>query len=150
MILTPQSDGVADIAYQGRSPVSARGMDDSTLVLSTASRRAMVSSSCFFHPDASAIVLCANCRNPICAICAKEVPQGLVCSPSCGPLDPAGARERRRLTMLNGALIFVAVLVLIESLVLLRGIRQEWALAAAQAESGTEDRDPDPTPLDPE
>ncbi|HVR83494.1 MAG TPA: hypothetical protein VMU54_04235 [Planctomycetota bacterium] len=150
VILTPQPDDAADAAYVGKSPVSRRGTDESTLMLSTGARRTLLSSSCFFHPDASAIVLCANCRNPICALCAKEVPEGLVCSPSCGPVDRAAERERRRLTTLNAALIVAAVLVLLESMVLVRGIQQEWALAAARAESGSEDRDLDPSTLDPE
>src|SRR5687767_13959801 len=68
----------------GMSPLpgSLQAGDGSTLPMA-GSRRALLSSSCFFHPDTSAIVLCAKCRNPICTLCAKEAPEGLLCSPSC-------------------------------------------------------------------
>ncbi|HLY74566.1 MAG TPA: B-box zinc finger protein [Planctomycetota bacterium] len=150
VILTPQLSDQSDAAIDGRNPFSSRRRDESTLVKPPGSGRSVVSSSCFFHPDTSAIVLCANCRNPICSLCAKEVPAGLVCSPSCGPLDRAGDRERRRLVIRKAALISAVVLVLIESLVLLRGVRMETAIAAARSDPGTADRDPDPTRLDPE
>jgi hypothetical protein len=148
VILTPPSDDASDAAYLGVSPVLSRRHDESTLSPVSGTRRALLSSSCFFHPDTSAIILCVNCRNPICSLCAREVPEGLVCSPSCGPLDRAGDLERRRLMIFNAALIGTVVLVLIESLILLRGLRQEWAFAAERAEAGTEDADP--LPVDPE
>jgi hypothetical protein len=69
--------------------------DESTLVIIPGTRRSVLSSSCFFHPDTSAIVLCAECRNPICSLCARETAGGLACSPSCGPADPAREEDRR-------------------------------------------------------
>src|SRR5262245_21679298 len=50
----------------GMSPVAGSGTEsDGSTVIIAGTRRALLSSSCFFHPDTSAIVLCAKCRNPI-------------------------------------------------------------------------------------
>ena len=96
----------------GMSAVPGPARDVSSTLLMAGTKRALLSSSCFFHPDTSAIVLCSKCRNPICTLCAKETPEGLTCSPSCGPPDLVGVRERRKVTMINvalaGALLFIA------------------------------------------
>src|SRR5262245_10538921 len=52
-------------AVAGTSSDASYGGDGSTLILA-GTRRQLLSSSCFFHPDTSAIVLCVKCRNPIC------------------------------------------------------------------------------------
>src|SRR4051812_40058780 len=39
-------------------------------------RPPLPSSSCYYHPDTSAIVRCAECRNPICSLCSRETPGG--------------------------------------------------------------------------
>src|SRR6185503_9742491 len=62
--------------------------------------------------DTSAIVLCSKCRNPICTLCAKETPEGLTCSPSCGPPDLVGVRERRNVALINLALAAAVILVI--------------------------------------
>ena len=85
--------------------------------------RSMFSSSCFFHPDTSAIVRCVKCRNPICSLCAEERPEGLTCSPACGPPDPVGAQERRAFKLINVFIGLVIVAVLVESGFLVRAIK---------------------------
>lgn len=99
----------------GMSPVPGLSKDGSSTMIMAGTRRALLSSSCFFHPDTSAIVLCAKCRNPICTLCAKETPEGLTCSPNCGPPDLVGVRERRQVTLVNVALVGAVLLILAES-----------------------------------
>ena len=135
----------------GMSPVPGTldGGDGSTL-LTAGTKRSLLSSSCFFHPDTSAIVLCAKCRNPICTLCAKEAPEGLLCSPSCGPPDLVGIRDRRNVTMINAALVAALVLVFSESAVLLWASRNadrtlaEARVAPAAAAVSTEPLSADP------
>src|SRR5215831_15954460 len=103
----------------GMTPVPGLRDDGSSTLIMASTRRALLSSSCFFHPDTSAIVLCVKCRNPICTLCAKETPEGLTCSPACGPPDLVGIRERRKYTLINFALTGVMLFVLVESSVLL-------------------------------
>src|SRR6185503_15587612 len=114
----------------GMTPVPGTARDNSSTIVTAGTGRALLSSSCFFHPDTSAIVLCAKCRNPICTLCAKEVPEGLACSPSCGPPDLVGVRERPQVTLVNVAIIGAVLLVLGESGLVLwagRSEDQKWA-----------------------
>jgi len=129
---------------------AAAGGDGSTLVLQ-GNRRALLSSSCFFHPDTSAIVLCAKCRNPICSLCAKETPAGLTCSPACGPPDLTSVRERRKVALVNVVFAGAVFFVLLESAIVLWAGRnaQLAALsiksdaAPATAEAADPSKDPD-------
>ena len=115
----------------GMSAVPGLAKDGSSTLIMAGTRRALLSSSCFFHPDTSAIVLCVKCRNPICTLCAKETPEGLTCSPSCGPPDLVGVRERRKVTLVNVALVGAILLVLGESGVVL------WASRNAEMRLAT-------------
>jgi hypothetical protein len=85
--------------------------------------RGTISSSCFFHPDTSAIVRCVKCRNPICSLCAEETSEGLMCSPACGVPDPVGERDRRSFKLLNLAVILVLLFASVESVLLFHSIR---------------------------
>jgi hypothetical protein len=143
------ADDPSGTTMLGMSPVSGAGGDGSTLILA-GTRRALLSNSCFFHPDTSAIVLCAKCRNPICTLCAKETPEGLTCSPGCGPPDLAGVRERRKVALVNIALLAALLLVMTESAVLLWASRNAQRAAASiksepapQAEQHSALPDPD-------
>lgn len=121
----------------GLSPLPSHPLekDGSTLVMA-GTRRALLSSSCFFHPDTSAVVLCAKCRNPICTLCAKEAPEGLACSPSCGPTDLVGIRERRKGTVINFVMTAAVVLVLLETGFLIwAGRNVQERLSSARIES---------------
>jgi hypothetical protein len=116
----------------GMHPVHGMARDGSTLILIPGTRRAVMSSSCYFHPDTSAIVLCSKCRSPICSICAKESPEGLSCSPECGPPDPVGDREKRKFTLFNIGLAVAVFLVLAGGVLLLNATRQpEISIALA-------------------
>lgn len=131
----------------GMSPVPSPARDISSTLLMAGTRRALLSSSCFFHPDTSAIVLCAKCRNPICTLCAKEAPEGLTCSPSCGPPDLVGVRERRKVTMINVALAGAVLFILAESGLLLwasRNVDQSLASEKADPVSGRAEPSTDP------
>jgi len=127
--------------YQTVARRSVTPSESPRIVVLAGTRRALLSNSCFFHPDTSAIVLCAKCRNPICTLCAKESPEGLTCSPSCGIPDLAGVRERRKVAMINVALTVAILLVLAETgFVLWAGtIAQREALAAVPKEPAIED-----------
>lgn len=115
------SHEVSDTNILAMDPVrSSMGDGSSTLILVPGTRRSLISSSCFFHPDTSAIVLCARCRNPICSLCAQETPEGLTCTPSCGPADLAGVRQRRKITTLNLLLAASVVIVVTGAGLLLR------------------------------
>jgi hypothetical protein len=94
--------------------------EDSTLVLIPGTRRSVLSSSCFFHPDTSAIVLCAECRNPICSLCARETAGGLACSPSCGPADPAREIDRKNSFLFSLALAGGVLVALVGGILILR------------------------------
>ncbi|HLY07825.1 MAG TPA: hypothetical protein VKW04_00845 [Planctomycetota bacterium] len=94
--------------------------EDSTLVLIPGTRRSVLSSSCFFHPDTSAIVLCSECRNPICSLCARETAGGLACSPSCGPADPAREDDRKKDLLFTMALACGVLFVLGGGFMILR------------------------------
>jgi hypothetical protein len=115
----------------GMTPVPGLSKDGSSTLIMAGTRRALLSSSCFFHPDTSAIVLCVKCRNPICTLCAKETPEGLTCSPACGPPDLVGVRERRQVTLVNVAIVGAILLVLAESGVVL------WASRDAELRVAT-------------
>jgi hypothetical protein len=119
VILSAQAaHDVSETTILGMNPVRPPVGDGSTLILIPGTRRALISSSCFFHPDTSAIVLCARCRNPICSLCAQETPEGLTCTPSCGPPDPAGAQQRRKVTALN-LLLGASIVIVLAGAVLL-------------------------------
>jgi hypothetical protein len=89
--------------------------------------RGSISSSCFFHPDTSAIVRCVKCRNPICSLCAEETSEGLMCSPACGVPDPVGERDRRSFKLLNLAVVLVLLFASVESVLLFHSIRDTRA-----------------------
>ena len=127
-----------DSTMLGMSPPIPRAFDTSTLVIIPGTRRSVLSSSCFFHPDTSAIVLCADCRNPICSLCARETSAGLTCSPSCGPADPAGAYLRRTSLLFSvavaaGIFVFVA-----GGFYLVRETRSKLASGAVLAQAGAD------------
>jgi hypothetical protein len=122
----------------GMNAVPGPARDVSSTLLMAGTKRALLSSSCFFHPDTSAIVLCSKCRNPICTLCAKETPEGLTCSPSCGPPDLVGVRERRQVTMVNVALVGAVLFILAESGLLLWAHRNaDQTLASAKSDPVT-------------
>src|SRR4029077_7557830 len=96
-------------------------------------RRSMISSSCFFHPDTSAIVLCASCRNPICSLCAEETAAGLVCSPSCGVPDLVREEHLRTFKVFSLVIAAAVVAVIAGGAFLVHIQRQEQARLAATA-----------------
>jgi hypothetical protein len=85
--------------------------------------RQTLSSSCFFHPDTSAIVRCVRCRNPICSLCAEETTEGLMCAPACGVPDPVGEQQRRSFKLLNLAVVAALLFACVESVLLFHAIR---------------------------
>jgi hypothetical protein len=89
--------------------------------------RGTISSSCFFHPDTSAIVRCVKCRNPICSLCAEETTEGLMCSPSCGVPDPVGERDRRSFKLVNLAVVATLLVASVESVLLFHAVRDARA-----------------------
>src|SRR6185436_14848630 len=134
----------------GMTPVPGPARDNSSAIIMAGTRRALLSSSCFFHPDTSAIVLCAKCRNPICTLCAKETPEGLTCSPACGPPDLVGVRERRNVTLINVALTMAVLFIVLESAFALWAGSNAWqnipaipAEPVAASEADEESKDPD-------
>jgi hypothetical protein len=96
-------------------------------IIVPATARGTISSSCFFHPDTSAIVRCVKCRNPICSLCAEETTEGLMCSPACGVPDPVGEQQRREFKLLNLAVIAVILVASVESVLLFHAIRDARA-----------------------
>jgi hypothetical protein len=125
----------------GLTPVPGLARDGSSTLIMAGTRRALLSSSCFFHPDTSAIVLCVKCRNPICTLCAKESPEGLTCSPACGPPDLVGVRERRQVTLVNVAIVGAILFVLAESGVVLWASRNADLQVATLKVGGSRDTD---------
>ncbi|HVE39389.1 MAG TPA: hypothetical protein VNM14_05835 [Planctomycetota bacterium] len=105
------------------APTARKGSSGAQPVVIPATARGTISSSCFFHPDTSAIVRCVKCRNPICSLCAEETTEGLMCSPSCGVPDPVGERDRRSFKLLNLAVIAVLLFAAVESVLLFHSIR---------------------------
>jgi hypothetical protein len=101
----------------------------------TEPRPPLLSSSCYFHPDTSAVVRCAECRNPICSLCARETPAGPACSPSCGPTDLAGETQRRKELLYTLALGAASLLVIGGAVFLIgswsKGIANAPSLSAA-------------------
>jgi hypothetical protein len=122
--------------------------EDSTLVIIPGTRRSILSSSCFFHPDTSAIVLCAECRNPICSLCARETEGGLACSPSCGPADPAREDDRKKDLFLTALLAGGVLLVLAGGAFILRmaGHVQAMGTVAAAPAAALTETEPAPSP----
>jgi len=110
----------------------------------------VLSSSCYFHPDTSAVVRCAECRNPICSLCARETPAGPACSPSCGPTDLAGETQRRKELLYTLALGAATLLVVGGAVFLVgswtKGIGSETSHAVAMRAPAPERK---PIPIDP-
>jgi len=127
------------------------GGEDSTLVIIPGTRRSILSSSCFFHPDTSAIVLCAECRNPICSLCARETEGGLACSPSCGPADPAREDDRKKDLFLTALLAAGVLLVLAGGAFILRMAGHVQAMGTIAAARAPAEAEPAPVsrPADP-
>jgi len=114
------------------------------------------SSSCYFHPDTSAVVRCVECRNPICSLCARETPGGPACSPSCGPTDLAGETQRKKELLYTLALGAVSLLVVAGAVFLvgswsngLSGEAARPALRPPEPEQARSPRDPKPEPETP-
>jgi hypothetical protein len=133
-VILKSSEAVDPTTMLGMTPVQAPPRDGSTLILIPGTRRAVMSSSCYFHPDTSAIVLCSKCRSPICSLCAKESAEGLCCTPDCGPADPVGDRERSNAVLFNIGL-GVAVLLVLAGAVFIFGsaLQREPVLAVKPA-----------------
>ena len=152
VLSTAQADEASTMMFSKyRDPSTG---EDSTLVIIPGTRRSVLSSSCFFHPDTSAIVLCAECRNPICSLCARETAGGLACSPSCGPADPAREDDRRKDQFWTGMLAAGVLLVFLGGFLILRSAGQVQTRGAAstiaQASVATEEpRDPRPAAPEP-
>ncbi len=100
-----------------------KGSSGAQPVVIPATARGTISSSCFFHPDTSAIVRCVKCRNPICSLCAEETTEGLMCSPSCGVPDPVGEADRRSFKLVNLAVIVMLLVASVESVLFFHGVR---------------------------
>jgi hypothetical protein len=129
-----QADGPAVLAPPGRrsgsgTPPAGEGPTPGPMrpIVIPGTARGTLSSSCFFHPDTSAIVRCVKCRNPICSLCAEETAEGLMCSPSCGVPDPAGDQERRSLKLLNLVVVAALLFASVESVLLFHAIRDARA-----------------------
>jgi hypothetical protein len=129
------ADDHSQTTMLGMTPMPGLKPDGSSTLIMGGTKRSLLSSSCFFHPDTSAIVLCSKCRNPICTLCAKETPEGLACSPSCGPPDLVGVRERRKVALINLAIAAAVILVVCESsFVVWKGREEQLRVAAIPRE----------------
>src|SRR6185369_3713743 len=65
-------------------------------ILLPGTRRSTIESTCVFHPDTPAVVMCSLCGDAICTLCIQDEDQGGRCSPGCRR-DRAQARKKRLL-----------------------------------------------------
>ena len=71
-------------------------------------RRSTIPSTCVFHRDTPAVVLCSKCGDAICTLCIADEDQGGRCSPAC---RRDLAKARRRKTLIAAAAVAASLLV---------------------------------------
>src|SRR5690349_18101775 len=77
-----------------------------------------INARCIRHPDSPAVVLCHNCRAPICATCDFSFPGDIHLCPNCAANpNPQISPKRKRLIGWSIALAGVSVMGLIGLLV---------------------------------
>lgn len=76
-------------------------------ILLPGTRRTTIQSTCVFHADTPAVVMCVKCGDPICTLCIADEDQGGRCSPGCRRDE--SRRRRKRAAIAAAAVAAVAL-----------------------------------------
>ena len=82
-------------------------------------RRTTIQSSCVFHPDTPAVVMCSKCGDPICTMCVDDAEHGGRCAPQCRR-NVKGSESGKKSGLLTAAVAALAALVLVGGYFLMR------------------------------
>lgn len=125
----PQLDesSVAPVEGRMKEPTSILGMHDLAVrkpdgtwldepprtetplpILLPGTRRSTIESTCVFHADTPAVVMCTLCGDPICTMCIADEDQGGRCAPGCRR-DRAKSRKKRLLWVAAAAAALLIV-----------------------------------------
>jgi hypothetical protein len=93
--------------------------------------RSTIQSTCVFHPDTQAVVLCQRCGDAICTMCVSDEAHGGHCSPQCR----RDAAKKTRSHVIRGGLVAAAALLIFVGVWAMGSKKETTAPAAKEVPS---------------